>query len=441
MREVQFDGLVGPTHNYGGLSPGNVASQLHGGQVSNPRGAAREGLAKMRFVRSLGITQAVLPPHDRPSLSTLRKLGFIGSDEQVIAAASAGDGFHLRICSSASAMWTANAATVAPSVDADDGRVHLTPANLQQMFHRAIEPETTTRVLRAIFADERRFVVHDPLPGGGHFADEGAANHTRLSTSVGAVHVFAWGRCAWGALPGPRRYPARQTREASQTLARLHRLIPDRCIFPQQDPEGIDAGAFHTDVMAVGTGRFLMMHEMAFVDDERLVQELRKRLGDELTVVRATSRELPAESAVASYPFNSQVLECPDGTMTILAPEDAREDASARAFLERVVAQGGPVRAVHYIDVRQSMQNGGGPACLRLRVPLADAEISALSGRVVVDEALEDALAAWVDRHYRDRLSPQDLGDPLLAREGMTALDELTKLLGIGSVYDFQRTA
>ncbi len=440
MREVQFDGLVGPTHNYGGLSPGNVASQLHGGQVSNPRGAAREGLAKMRFVRSLGIPQAVLPPHDRPSLSTLRKLGFIGSDEQVIAASSAGDGFHLRICSSASAMWTANAATIAPSADADDGRVHLTPANLQQMFHRAIEPETTTRVLRAIFADGSRFVVHDPLPGGGHFSDEGAANHTRLSTSLGAVHLFAWGRCAWGAVPGPRRYPARQTREASQALARLHRLRPDRCLFPQQEPEGIDAGAFHTDVMAVGTGRFLMMHEMAFVDDERLAQDLRGRLGEELSVVRATSRELPAESAVAAYPFNSQVLEGADGTMTILAPEDAREDAAARGFLERVVAQGGPVRAVHYIDVRQSMQNGGGPACLRLRVPLTDEEIAALSGHVIVDDALDDALAAWVGRHYRDQLSPQDLADPMLAREGMTALDELTQLLGIGSVYDFQRT-
>jgi succinylarginine dihydrolase len=439
MREVQFDGLVGPTHNYGGLSPGNVASQLHGGQVSSPRSAAREGLAKMRLVRSLGIPQAVLPPHDRPSLSTLRRLGFIGTDEQVLAAASAGDGFHVRICSSASAMWTANAATVAPSVDAEDGRVHLTPANLQQMFHRSLEAATTTRVLRAIFADGRRFVVHDPLPGAGQFADEGAANHTRLSTSRGAVHVFAWGRCAWGALPGPQRYPARQTREASQTLARLHRLRPDRCLFPQQEPEGIDSGAFHTDVLAVGTGRFLMMHELAFVDAARLVQDLRERLGDELTVVRASRRELPVESAVAAYPFNSQILEGPDGAMTILAPEDAREDAAARAFLERVVAEGGPVRAVRYIDVRQSMQNGGGPACLRLRVPLTDDEIAALSGHVVVDESLEDSLAAWVDRHYRDRLSPKDLGDPLLAREGMTALDELTKLLGIGSVYDFQR--
>jgi succinylarginine dihydrolase len=439
MREVQFDGLVGPTHNYGGLSPGNVASQIHGGQVSNPRGAAREGLAKMRFVRGLGVTQAVFPPHDRPSLPTLRRLGFVGTDEQVIASAAAGDGFHLRICASASAMWTANAATVAPSCDTGDARVHLTPANLQQMFHRSIEPETTTRVLRAIFADPRRFAVHDPLPGAGQFADEGAANHTRLETSRGAAHVFAWGRCAWGAFGAPLRYPARQTREASQTLARLHRLASDRCLFPQQHPEGIDAGAFHTDVMAVGTGAFLMMHELAFLDDAKLVDDLRRVLGDELTIVRATSRELPPDRAVASYPFNSQVLALSDGTMTIVAPEDSREDEASRAFLERVVAEPGPVRSVNYIDVRQSMQNGGGPACLRLRVPLSDDEIAALSGRVVVDDAMNASLEAWVERHYRDRLVPQDLGDPALAREGMTALDELTRLLDIGSVYDFQR--
>ncbi len=438
MREVQFDGLVGPTHNYGGLSPGNVASTLHGGQVSNPRAAAREGLAKMRFVQGLGVAQAVLPPHDRPHLPTLRRLGFTGSDEQVIAAAGEGDGFALRICSSASAMWTANAATVAPSRDASDGRVHLTPANLQQMFHRAIEPQTTTRVLRAIFADEARFAVHDPLPGGGQLADEGAANHTRLETSAGAAHVFAWGRCAWGAFAGPARYPARQTREASQTLARLHRLDPARCVFPHQHPEGIDAGAFHTDVMAVGTGRFFMFHELAFVDEGQLLADLRRLLGDELVTVRASSHELPAEDAVAAYPFNSQVLALPDGSMVILAPEDAREDAAARAFLERVVAGGGPVRAVHYIDVRQSMHNGGGPACLRLRVPLEASEIAALSGRVLLDRALYDALCAWVDRHYRDRLTPSDLADPAVAREGMTALDELTKLLGLGAVYDFQ---
>ena len=438
MRELQFDGLVGPTHNYGGLSPGNVASTSHGGQASNPRAAARQGLDKMRFVRGLGVPQAVLPPHDRPSLRSLRQLGFTGSDEQVIAGAATGDGFFLRLCSSASAMWTANSATVAPSRDADDARVHLTPANLQQMFHRAIEPPTTARVLRAIFADSRRFVVHDPLPGGGQLADEGAANHTRLETSCGAAHVFAWGRSTWGAFAGPRRYPARQTREASHALARLHRLDASRCFFPQQHPDGVDAGAFHTDVLAVGCGRFFMFHEVAFVDDTRLVGDLRGALGDELFVVRAAAGELPVESAVAAYPFNSQVLALGDGTCVILAPEDSREDAYARAFLERVVASGGPVRAVHYIDVRQSMHNGGGPACLRLRVPLTAEEEGSLGAGVLLDDALYEALYAWVDRHYRDRLVSQDLSDPALARECMAALDELTRILRLGSVYDFQ---
>ena len=439
MKEVQFDGLVGPTHNYGGLSPGNVASTLHEGQVSNPRAAAKQGLAKMKFVRGLGVAQAVLPPQDRPSIPSLRRLGFQGSDEEVVAAAGAGDGFHLRICSSASSMWTANAATVAPSPDTADRRVHVTPANLQQMFHRAIEPPTTTRVLRAIFAAPQRFAVHEPLPGGGQFADEGAANHTRLSTSRGSAHVFAWGRGAWGAAPGPRRYPARQTREASQALARLHRLEPGACFFPQQHPDGVDAGAFHTDVMAVGNGSFFMLHELAFADEEGLVRDLRRRLGDELFVVRATTAELPPESAVGAYPFNSQVLSLQDGTMAIVAPEDSREDEHARRFLERVVAAGGPVKAVHYIDVRQSMHNGGGPACLRLRVPLEDDEIGALAGNVLLDDALYDALVSWVDRHYRDKLTPRDLADPALARESFAALDELTRLLKLGDVFDFQR--
>jgi succinylarginine dihydrolase len=443
MRETQLDGLVGPTHNYGGLSPGNVASTSHGGQSSNPRAAALQGLGKMKFVRDLGVTQGVLPPHDRPHLSTLRKLGFRGSDEEVIAAASAGDGFYLRVTSSASAMWTANAATVAPSRDAADRRVHFTPANLQQMFHRAIEPETTARVLRAIFRDPKHFVVHDPLPGGGHFADEGAANHTRLETSRRALHLFAWGRRAWGDFEGPKRFPARQTREASEAVARLHALDPAMCRFPQQHPDGIDRGAFHTDVMAVGNGRFLMLHELAFQDREALVRDLRAALGDELVIALATTAELPPESAIKAYPFNSQVLTLEGGAMCIVAPEDAREDEHARRFLERVVAEDGPVKAVHYRDVRQSMHNGGGPACLRLRVPLETAEISALGASGGANVLLTDAryaeLTDWVTRRYRDKLAAADLADPKLARETMEALDELTRILGLGAVYDFQR--
>jgi succinylarginine dihydrolase len=441
VREVQFDGLVGPTHNYGGLSRGNLASAANEGQVSNPRRAAREGLAKMRFVRDLGVVQAVLPPHFRPSLASLRRLGFSGRDEDVLSAAAAGDGLFLRLCSSASAMWTANAATVAPSSDTADGRVHLTPANLQHMFHRSIEGDTTTRVLRAVFADPTRFVVHDALAGGGHLADEGAANHTRLRTSRGALHLFAWGRRAWGSAAAPSRHPARQTREASEAVARLHALEPSRCMFVQQDPAGIDAGAFHTDVLAVGHGTFFMFHDRAFADPgpDALERDLRIALGDELHVLRASEEELPLASAVGAYPFNSQIVTVADGTMAIVAPEDARDDPPSRAFLERVADGRGPVGAVHFIDVRQSMRNGGGPACLRLRVPLTSDETSALGARVVLDDALYDALCAWVDRHYRDRLVAADLADPALARESMRALDELTRILAIERLYEFQQ--
>ncbi len=439
-REYSFDGLVGPTHNYGGLSPGNVASTTHGGAVSNPRAAALQGLAKMKLVHELGAGQAVLPPHPRPSLATLRRLGFTGSDEEVVARAAAGSEHLLRLCSSASAMWAANAATVAPSVDTGDGRVHVTPANLASMFHRSIEADTTHAVLRAIFADERRFAVHAPLPPSGHLADEGAANHARLFTERGAVHVFGWGRTMAGPDgDGPRRFPARQALEASQAIARLHLLAPERVVLARQHPAGIDAGAFHTDVMAVGHGGFLMLHELAFADADGLLARLRALLGEGFRSAVASDRELPATDAVAAYPFNSQLLEVPDGSVVILAPEESRENPRARAFLERVVSEESPVAAVQYRDVNQSMRNGGGPACLRLRVTLTDEEVRSVRAKVFFSGELHARLVEWVTRHYRDRLAPADLHDPALARESMAALDELTGILGLGSVYEFQR--
>ncbi len=441
-REYNFDGLVGLTHNYGGLSPGNVASTRHEGQVSNPRQAALQGLSKMKFVCELGVGQGVLPPQPRPSVSTLRALGFHGRDEEVLAAASVDDALMLRLCSSAASMWTANAATVAPSSDTDDGRVHITPANLQCMFHRAIEASTTHAVLDAIFADRKRFAVHAPLPGGGQFSDEGAANHTRLVGSRGdAVHLFAWGRSVYGEARGPSRFPARQTREASASLERMHRLAPARSILWQQHPDGIDAGAFHTDVLAVGNESFFMVHELAFVNLEELLATLRARVGDDLSIEIARERDLPVRDAVAAYPFNSQVVTLGDGSMAIIAPEDSRENHAARGFLDRVLAADNPVRAVHYLDLRQSMHNGGGPACLRQRIVLDEAERSTIRANVFFNNALHATLRAWVERHYPDRLHPRDLADPNLWRTNMTALDELTRILDIGSVYDFQRAS
>lgn len=437
MREFNFDGLVGPTHNYAGLSRGNLASIEHGNRAGNPRAAALQGIAKMQLLSSLGVPQAVLPPQPRPDVDTLRRLGFQGTDSEVLERAWQSDEHLLRLCSSASAMWAANAATVSPSCDTWDGRVHVTVANLSAMFHRSLEARTTFRVLSTMLADETCFAVHEPLPGGEHFADEGAANHTRLSTEHGVVHVFGWGRSAWDS-PEVGKYPRRQTREASAAVARLNALPDDLFMLWEQDGAGIDEGAFHTDVLAVGNESFLMLHEHAFSHYRDLLQTLRGRLGPAFSHVLAHESELSMRDAVAAYPFNSQIVSLPDGSMSIVAPTEARDSRSCRSFLERVIAEDNPVRSIHYIDVNASMDNGGGPACLRLRIPLTERERSAVRGRVFFDAALGAELVHWVERHYRDRLEARDLADPLLLHEVRTALDELTRLLGLGSVYDFQ---
>lgn len=437
MREFNFDGLVGPTHNYAGLSRGNLASVEHANRAGNPRAAALQGIAKMQLLSSLGVPQAVLPPQPRPDVDTLRRLGFHGTDAEVLDRVSRTDEHLLRLCSSASSMWAANAATVSPSCDTWDGRVHITVANLSAMFHRSLEARTTFRVLSSIFADDATFAVHGPLPGGEHFADEGAANHTRLSTDIGVMHVFGWGRSAWDP-PRIGKYPRRQAREASAAVARLNALPDDFFMLWEQDSAGIDEGAFHTDVLAVGNESFLMLHERAFSHYRDLLHTLRERLGPAFSCALAHESELSVRDAVAAYPFNSQVVTLEDGSMTIVAPTEARDSRACRRFLERVVAEDNPVRSIHYIDVNASMDNGGGPACLRLRIPLTERERSAIRGRIFFDAALGAELEAWVERHYRDRLEARDLADPSLLDEVRMALDELTRLLGLGSVYDFQ---
>lgn len=444
--EINFDGLVGPTHNYSGLAHGNVASMTHQGLVANPREAALQGLEKMKSLMEAGYPQGVLPPQQRPDLGALRALGFTGSDARVLARAAGEAPQLLRAVCSASSMWTANAATVTPSVDAPDGRVHFTPANLQASFHRFLEPATTARVLAAIFRDEARFAHHPVLPATPAFSDEGAANHTRLAAAHGepGVHLYVYGREAFGwgtsSRVEPQRFPARQTLEASQAVARQHGLTELQTVFAQQHPEAIDAGVFHNDVIAVGNGPVLLYHEMAFRDETATLDALRERMHTPLIPVRVPAEAVSLDDAVSSYLFNSQLLTNPDGTMTLVVPGECQErEAVWRCLQDHLLAGNNPIAEVVVKDVKQSMRNGGGPACLRLRVVLSAAERAALSGRVLLDEALHGELVTWVERHYRDRLAPEDLADPQLAEETLTALDELSRLLALGSVYPFQR--
>jgi len=441
--EVNFDGLPGPTHNYSGLATGNLAAERNKSLVANPRRAALQGLAKMKALADRGFLQAVLPPHERPDLAALRALGFAGNDNALLAAAARDAPQLLAACSSASPMWVANAATVSPSGDTADGRVHFTPANLVAHFHRSLETATTTRVLRAIFADENHFAVHDALPAAPQFGDEGAANHTRFVAEgrPDGVELFVYGRSAFAADAGtaPRRFVARQTREASEGVARLHGLSPKRTLFAQQNPDAIDAGVFHNDVIAIGSGAVLFCHERAFVGQDALLAALRERIGAAFEAIVVSEREVSLERAVSTYLFNSQLLARPDGGLLLVAPAECRDEATVSALLDRLTAGEGPIREVQTFDLRQSMQNGGGPACLRLRVALTPEERAAIVSPIWLDGALFDALTAWVERHYRDRLMPADLADPALLSESRRALDELSRLLGLPNVYPFQR--
>ena len=324
-REVNFDGLVGPTHNYAGLSPGNLLSARNALDVAHPRAAARQGLAKMRKLAELGLVQGVIPPQPRPDLEILRRLGFTGTDEALLADVARTDPALLSACCSASGMWTANAATISPSADTESGRVEITPANLSTLFHRAIEAPATTRLLRRIFPDERFFAVHDPLVASAAFSDEGAANHTRFARGHEhpGVEFFVYGRDGLKIADGDHeasgssfRFQGRQTREASEAVARRHGLDPARVVYGRQTQEAIDAGVFHNDVIAVGNENVLLYHENAYCDTDRILGELRARLSDcpgseaflPLCVLRD---ELSLEDASACYLFNSQLLSVP----------------------------------------------------------------------------------------------------------------------------------
>ena len=443
--ELNVDGLVGPTHHYAGLSPGNIASEAHRHQVSNPRAAAHQGLAKMKMLAELGVPQAVMPPQERPDVGFLRAVGFAGSDGDVLYRASREAPRLLAAACSASSMWAANAATVCPSADSADGRVHFTPANLVSELHRANEPATTARLLQRIFPDAAMFAHHAPLPASTALRDEGAANHTRLCADYGeaGVQLFVYGSDPREPdAPKPKHFPTRQTREASEAVARLHGLDAQRTVFAQQHPDAVDAGVFHNDVAMVGDRGVLFYHRDALWDGEAVIDAVSRRhercCGSPLHVLAVDGADVPMDEAVRTYLFNSQLVRCADGSTSMIAPQQCAESSVVRAWIDAHVGPGAAIESVRYVDLLQSMRNGGGPACLRLRVALRADERRAVHGGVMLDEALHGKLSAWVDRHYRDELKAGDLADPALLAESRAALDELTGVLGLGGVYGFQ---
>lgn len=443
--EVNFDGLVGTTHHYGGLAIGNRASAANALEPSSPRQAARQGLDKMHAMTEMGLLQGVLPPQQRPHLPTLRRLGFTGNDKEIITRAACEAPELLAACASSAHMWTANAATVSASADCVDGCVHFTAANLCSQFHRVIEAGSTARILQRIFPDPEHFMHHRPLPATPAFADEGAANHTRFAGAddQAGVTFMVYGRDA-GERPA---YPARQSRAASQAVARQHGLNATRTVFARQNPRAIAAGVFHNDVIAVGHDNVMFCHEQAFSAQVDVRAALESTLeatpetslaGRTLHWIEAPRAAVSLDDAVTSYLFNSQLVTRADGELLLIVPGECESTPAVWSYLQTLVAGDDPIGALRVMDVKQSMRNGGGPACLRLRVPLTATERMAVTPGVMLDDTLYDTLCGWIDRHYRDRLAADDLADPQLVDENCCALDELTQLLGLGALYDFQ---
>lgn len=425
--ECNFDGLVGGSHHYGGLALGNLASAAHQGQVSNPRAAALQGLAKMRRLHDAGLAQGWLPPPLRPDWRFLRQLGFAGTPAQVLNAARKSAPDMLQAAWSAASMWTANAATVSPSADSSDGHWHLTVANLASQVHRALETRHTERHLRHVFGGKHMH-VHESLPAVPGLGDEGAANHLRLCARHGSagVQIFVYGE------PG-QRFAARQTRAASEAIIRRHGVHPDRCVLVPQAPHAIDGGVFHNDVISVAHRHLLIGHRAAFADWEALCRQIDKAIAAcpepfawQCEIAEATDFSL--QEAVDSYVFNSQLLDDTDGGIWLLGPSAIERHPGVMRWLDRLVDQGRLSRW-ETMDLTQSMQNGGGPACLRLRAVLTDTERTIVNPAFICTTERLDALEEWVGRHYRDRLAAEDLSDPSLADELATAHSELATMV------------
>ena len=417
--EINFDGLIGPTHNYAGLSAGNLASLDNAGAVARPRDAALQGLEKMRRIMDLGVAQGFLPPPLRPTTAPLRAAGFAGDDAEVLAAAAEVDPQLFRAACSASSMWTANAATVIAEADSGDGRLHLITANLASMPHRAVEADGTFALLRDVFPDAARFQVHGPLPYGVHLGDEGAANHMRLATSHErpGLNVFVHGR------PRGGPFPERQTLRGSQAVARLAGLAGETAVFALQSGDAVAAGAFHNDVVAVANETVLLAHPEAFDRPDVLFEAIRRHVpGAEILEVEGVG----LADAVSTYLFNSQIVTLPAAEgMALVLPAEVRENAGVWEALQRALARSRAITRVEVVDVRESMRNGGGPACLRLRVPASAAARAAIHPGYMLTPARWERLVGLVERYWPKTVAPGDLLEPDLWAAARTADDRL----------------
>jgi succinylarginine dihydrolase len=435
-QEINFDGIVGNTHHYGGLATGNIASLNNKKNISNPKKAALQGLEKMKKLSDLGLLQAVLPPHERPFFPELIRRGYTGNAFGILEKVSKNDiGLLSAMCSSAS-MWVANSATVTPAIDSNDKKVHLTISNMASQGHRAIESGFNFVLFKTLLADNEQFSIHAPLRGKEYY-DEGAANHMRLqiSNEQSGFNIFVYGKN-----DNKSNFPLRQSKKASENIIKKHEINLKKSLLIEQNPRVVDTGVFHNDVIATSHENLLLYHEKSWADSKLLFDFIsNNQIAESVELLEVSDSELSVEDAVQCYLFNSQLLSISDNNILLLADKRCNKNKNCAAVIKKIIASKNRITKVMYVDLEQSMRNGGGPACLRLRMQLTKKQLASINGRVLLDDLLYKELVTWIKKYYRESLAINDLKDPLLYKENMTSLDALTKIMKLGSIYDFQR--
>ena len=438
MPEVNFDGLIGPTHNYSGLSEGNNASKENYSSPSNPKKAALQGIKKAETLMSYGSQQGFFLPHERPFIPGLKKLGFNGTDEEILSLAFRHSKVLLNNFSSASSMWAANAATISPSPDTQDNKIHLTPANLNSMFHRSIETEFTYQQCKIIFPKEY-FEIHNPAVSISGYGDEGAANHLRISKSDNekGFEIFVYGESGFKI---DKTLVKRQALEVSRSIAINHKLDMENTFFLQQNHQAIEEGSFHNDIVSLSNKNVFIAHEDAFQnrDDLKKMLNILESKIDNFQYIEISNSEIPLKDIISSYLLNSQLITNVDNEMQLILPDEVKEYDNCLSWLDKL-KQISDVKLFDYVDIRQSMMNGGGPACLRLKVILNDEELESLNQNFLMNNERLESIKLLIEKEYRDVLYPDDLKDPSLLDESRRVLDELTKIFGTGSIYEFQK--
>lgn len=439
--EYNFDGLIGPTHNYAGLSIGNVASMTNKYKISNPKKAALEGLEKMKFLMDKGFKQAVLPPQERPHLKFLKQLGFTGTPKKILNSAKQFSPQLLASCYASSNMWVANSAVISPSADTKNNKVHFTPANLQSFLHRSLETTQTSLVLKKIFFNSQYFVHHKALPCLPAFSDEGAANHNRLCSTYSSpgVELFIYGRKGFDTITKTKKFKARQTKEASQIIALRHKLNPKKTIIALQNSQAIDSGVFHNDVICVSDKNLIFHHELAFQNTTDVLKQIEQKLyPTPLLKITVLNKQISLKDCISSYLFNSQLLSIGINKWMLLAPQECNAVPSVKKYLKFLV-KNSVIKKIHFISIKQSMQNGGGPACLRLKVVLTKQEAQSIHQGVCLNQKLYLQLKQCINKYYQDTLNTKDLLNPLLIQESHGALNEISNILNLQNIYSFQK--